>query len=57
MDHVKEKILTQADTRLALWEQLKFSLDGEPDPWFEHAQARVDTRQFQALELVAPSTP
>ena len=57
MDHVKEKILAQADTRLALWEQLKFSLDGEPDPWFEHAQARVDTRQFQALELVAPSTP
>ena len=53
MDHVKEKILNQHDTRLALWEQLKFSLDGEPDPWFEFDQARVDTRQFQALEVDA----
>lgn len=53
MDHVKEKILNQPETRVALWEQLKFSLDGEPDPWFEFDQARVDTRQFQALELTA----
>ena len=53
MDHIKEKILNQHDTRLALWEQLKFSLDGEPDPWFEFDQARVDTRQFQALEVDA----
>jgi nitrite reductase (NADH) large subunit len=23
-----------------------FSLDGEPDPWFEHDKATLDTRQF-----------
>jgi ABC-type sugar transport system permease subunit len=35
-----------AEGRVALWERLKFSLDGEPDPWFDFDKARVDTRQF-----------
>jgi nitrite reductase (NADH) large subunit len=35
--------------RKALWENLQFALDGEPDPWFECDKAEVDTRQFQAL--------
>ena len=29
---------------------LLFSLDGEPDPWFEQEKASVDTRQFSKLE-------
>ncbi len=49
LDHVKRKILDDAVGRKALWERLQFSLDGEPDPWFEHQKAAVDTRQFQAL--------
>jgi len=46
LDYVKKKILDDAAGRKALWERLQFSLDGEPDPWFEHDKAAVDTRQF-----------
>ena len=49
LDHVKKKILDDAEGRKALWARLQFSLDGEPDPWFEFDKARVDTRQFNAL--------
>jgi nitrite reductase (NADH) large subunit len=51
LDHVKKKILDDAEGRRALWEQLQFSLDGEPDPWFEFEKARVDLRQFEPLGL------
>ncbi len=47
--HVKKKILEDAEGRKALWERLQFSLDGEPDPWFEFDRAGVDARQFQPL--------
>jgi nitrite reductase (NADH) large subunit len=46
IDHIKKKILEDHAGRKALWERLQFSLDGEPDPWFEHDKAAVDTRQF-----------
>jgi nitrite reductase (NADH) large subunit len=49
LDHVKKKILDNASGRRALWERLQFSLDGEPDPWFEFDKARVDTRQFNPV--------
>ena len=49
LDHVKRKILDDPAGRKALWERLQFSLDGEPDPWFETTKAAVDTRQFAAL--------
>ncbi len=50
LDHVKQKILDDAEHRRALWAQLQYSLDGEPDPWFDFDQARVDLRQFEKLE-------
>jgi nitrite reductase (NADH) large subunit len=50
LDYVKKKILDDAATRQALWERLQFSLDGEPDPWFDFDKARVDTRQFAPLQ-------
>ncbi|HEU6456339.1 MAG TPA: nitrite reductase large subunit NirB, partial [Roseateles sp.] len=50
LDHVKKKILDDAENRRALWAQLQYSLDGEPDPWFDFDQARVDLRQFEKLE-------
>ncbi|MEY2618474.1 MAG: hypothetical protein RL522_1476 [Pseudomonadota bacterium] len=50
LDYVKRKILDDHEGRRALWERLQFSLDGEPDPWFEFDKARVDTRQFQRIE-------
>ncbi len=49
LDHVKKKILDDAEARKALWERLQFSLDGQPDPWLESEKAAVDTRQFQAV--------
>jgi nitrite reductase (NADH) large subunit len=49
LDYVKKKILEDYELRQALWERLQFALDGEPDPWFEHDKAAVDTRQFDKL--------
>ena len=49
LDTVKKRILDDAAGRKALWERLQFSLDGEPDPWFEFDKAAVDTRQFQPV--------
>ena len=46
LDHVKKRILEDVEGRKALWEQLQFALDGEPDPWFESSRASVDVRQF-----------
>jgi len=49
LDYVKKKIVEDHTGRKALWEQLQFALDGEPDPWFEFDKAAVDTRQFDAI--------
>lgn len=49
LDNVKKKILDDDAGRKALWERLQFSLDGEPDPWFEHEKAAVDVRQFSPV--------
>ncbi|MEN9624851.1 MAG: hypothetical protein RJB17_1646 [Pseudomonadota bacterium] len=49
LDYVKKRILEDHEGRKALWERLQFALDGEPDPWFDFQEAKVDTRQFSAL--------
>jgi nitrite reductase (NADH) large subunit len=49
LDYVKKKILDDHALRQSLWERLQFSLDGEPDPWFEFDKAAVDTRQFEPV--------
>ena len=49
LDHVKKRILDDAEGRKALWAELQFALDGEPDPWFEFEKAKVDLRQFQPV--------
>jgi nitrite reductase (NADH) large subunit len=46
LDGIKKRVLDDAANRQALWARLQFALDGEPDPWFEHEKAAVDTRQF-----------
>ena len=56
LDYVKQRILDDAEGRKALWEQLQFALDGEPDPWFEFDKAAVDTRQFIPIRAVAAAT-
>jgi nitrite reductase (NADH) large subunit len=49
LEYVKKRILEDEAGRKALWEQLQFALDGEPDPWFDFDKAAVDTRQFDAI--------
>lgn len=38
MDYVKQRILEDHAGRKALWEQLQFALDGEPDPGLNSAR-------------------
>jgi nitrite reductase (NADH) large subunit len=52
LDVVKRRIVEDAAGRKALWERLQFSLDGEPDPWFESEKAQVDLRQFRPVASV-----
>ncbi|MEZ5643715.1 MAG: nitrite reductase large subunit NirB [Burkholderiaceae bacterium] len=52
LDYIKQRILDDAEGRKALWEQLQFALDGEPDPWFDFKDAAVDTRQFEPVAVV-----
>jgi nitrite reductase (NADH) large subunit len=51
LDHVKAKVLDDAENKKRLAERLRFSLDGLPDPWFEHEKAAIDVRQFEPLSL------
>ncbi len=53
LDYVKKRILEDHEGRKALWEQLQFALDGEPDPWFDFKEAEVDTRQFEAVSTIS----
>jgi len=50
LDHVKRRVLDDAQNRRALWDRLQYALDGEPDPWFEFDKARVDVRQFEPVK-------
>jgi nitrite reductase (NADH) large subunit len=49
LDYVKDKILNDAANRKALWAQLQAALEGEPDPWFDFKEAKVDLRQFDKV--------
>ena len=52
LDYVKKKILEDEALRKALWAKLQAALEGEPDPWFDLQEAKVDTRQFEPLTTV-----
>ncbi len=56
LDHVKQRILEDHEGRKALWAELQYALDGEPDPWFEFAKAQVDVRQFEPVASIAVPT-
>jgi nitrite reductase (NADH) large subunit len=51
MEHVRKRVLEDAAGRRELWERLQFALEGEPDPWKALAAAKVDERQFEAIEI------
>ncbi len=53
LDSIKKQILDDAPRRQALWTALQAALEDEPDPWFEHARAAVDTRQFNPVAIPA----
>ena len=48
LDHVKQRVLEDAESRKALCERLRFALDGEPDPWLERAEGKA-AREFEML--------
>jgi len=48
LDHIKKKIVEDADNRKALWARLQHALEGEPDPWKERAAGK-DGREYEAL--------
>ncbi|ABC37664.1 nitrite reductase large subunit NirB [Burkholderia thailandensis] len=54
LDHVKARVLDDAENRRALWERLQFALKDEPDPWRDTQDAKVDLRQFIPI-AVAPA--
>jgi nitrite reductase (NADH) large subunit len=39
LDYCKQRVVEEAAGRKALYERLKFSLQGVPDPWAERAAA------------------
>jgi nitrite reductase (NADH) large subunit len=49
LDHVKKKVLEDAENRKRLYERLQFSLADEPDPWHEHDKAGIDLKQFAPI--------
>ncbi len=51
LDYVKKAIIEDEAQRKALYAQLLFSLDGEPDPWHQPQEAQVDVRQFVPLTV------
>ncbi len=51
LDYVKQRVLEDHQGRRSLWERLQYTLDGEPDPWKEFKEARVDERQFTPLRI------
>ena len=51
LDHVKARVIDDVENQKRLFERLRFSLDGLPDPWFEHDKARVDVRQFEPIAI------
>ncbi len=57
LDYVKRRILDDHAGRQALWEQLQFALEGEPDPWFQATEAQVDQRQFVPILPTLPALP
>ena len=57
LDYVKARVLSDCGGRRTLWDRLKFSLDGEPDPWFEADKANVDARQFIPIQPAVAEQP
>ena len=49
LDTIKQRVIEDAAHRQALWAELQYALEGEPDPWFQHQEAKVDLRQFEAV--------
>jgi nitrite reductase (NADH) large subunit len=47
LDYCRQRVVEDAESRKALYERLKFALQGVPDPWAERAAA--PTRDYETL--------
>jgi nitrite reductase (NADH) large subunit len=48
LDHVKQRVVQNQDSRKALYERLRYALQEEKDPW---ATENIDAREFAPLTL------
>ncbi|TMG74654.1 MAG: NAD(P)/FAD-dependent oxidoreductase, partial [Betaproteobacteria bacterium] len=48
LDHIKKRIVEDADNRKALWARLQYAIEGEPDPWKERAAGK-EVREYETL--------
>ncbi|KAF1687171.1 nitrite reductase large subunit [Pseudoxanthomonas broegbernensis] len=53
LDHVKQKVVEDADSRRALYERLLYALEGLPDPWAARI-AGTQAREYTPLTLAPP---
>ncbi|WP_018410866.1 nitrite reductase large subunit NirB [Methyloversatilis thermotolerans] len=54
LDHVKGKVVEDADNRRALYERLLFALQDYKDPWLERAEAEAKSelgREFRSIAI------
>lgn len=51
MDYVKKRILDDAEERKALYGRLQYALQGEVDPWQEHANKKTNQHEFESLTV------
>ncbi len=51
LDHVKKRVLDDADNRKALYERLLFALQGYADPWQERAEQPELRQAFEPLTI------
>jgi len=51
MEHIKQKVLENAESRKALYARLLYTLKDEPDPWAERVKQQDLRKQFIPLTL------
>jgi len=52
LDHVKRRVVDDAANRAALYERLRFALQGYKDPWAERAPGQADARAASEFEML-----
>ncbi len=49
LEHIKQRVVDDADGRAELYARLRYALSFEQDPWLERTKQGVDKHEFEAL--------